>query len=141
MRQTTRALALAGLGVAGLVGPATPATGVGDDIRRTTEPFLWVLSATTAVAGLVSVLCSDFGTISRFVSGVGDRATGVALGALFAVVLAIPALRILPSADTPPEQGPPPPTWQRVLGVVLLLALLAWPVLAQGEGGQFEPRP
>lgn len=101
----------------------------------------WVLSATTAVAGLVSVLCSDFGTISRFVSGVGDRATGVALGALFAVVFAVPALRILPSAGVPLEQAPPPRAWQRVLGVVLLLALLAWPVLARDRGGQFEPRP
>ncbi len=40
MRQTTRALALAGLGVAWLVGAAAPATGVGDDIRRTTDQFL-----------------------------------------------------------------------------------------------------
>jgi len=39
MRQTTRALALAGLGVAWLVGPAAPAAGVGDDIRRTTDQF------------------------------------------------------------------------------------------------------
>ena len=40
MRQTTRALALAGLGVAWLAGAATAATGVGDDIRRTTDQFL-----------------------------------------------------------------------------------------------------
>ncbi len=101
----------------------------------------WVLSATSAVAGLVSVLCSDFGTISRFVSGVGDRATGVALGVLFAVVFAIPAVRILPSAGVPAAQGPPPPAWQRVLGIVTLLALLAVPLLGHGSGGQFEPRP
>jgi hypothetical protein len=101
----------------------------------------WVLSATSAVAGLVSVLCSDFGTISRFVSGVGDRAAGVALGALFAVVFAIPALRTLPSAGVAPEPVPPPRAWQRVLGVVVLLALLAWPLLGRGGGGQFEPRP
>ncbi len=40
MRQSTRALALAGLGVAWLAGPASTATGVGDDIRRTTDQFL-----------------------------------------------------------------------------------------------------
>ncbi len=40
MRQTTRALALAGLGVIWLAGAATPATGVGDDIRRTTDQML-----------------------------------------------------------------------------------------------------
>jgi len=101
----------------------------------------WLLSATSAVAGLVSVLCSDFGTISRFVSGVGDRATGVALGVLFAVVFAIAAVRIPPSADAPPEQGPPPSAWQRVLGTVTLLALLALPLVSHESGGQFEPRP
>ncbi len=40
MRQTTRALALAGLSMACLAGTATAATGVGDDIRRTTDQFL-----------------------------------------------------------------------------------------------------
>lgn len=40
MRKKGTALALAGLGVLWLAGTATPATGVGDDIRRTTEPFL-----------------------------------------------------------------------------------------------------
>ena len=40
MRKTTRALALAGLGVLWLAGAATPATGVGDDIRRTTDELL-----------------------------------------------------------------------------------------------------
>jgi hypothetical protein len=99
----------------------------------------WVLSATTAVAGLVSVLCSDFGTLSRFVSGVGDRATGVALGVLFAVVFAVPAIRLLPSAAVP-AAPPPPAPWQRVLGVVVLLALLALPLLGHGPGAQFEPR-
>jgi hypothetical protein len=101
----------------------------------------WVLSATTAVAGLVSVLCSDSGTISRFVSGVGDRATGVALGVLFAVVFAVPAIRTLPSAGVPAEQAPRPPAWQRVVGVVVLLALLTLPLLGHGPGGQFEPWP
>jgi hypothetical protein len=99
----------------------------------------WVLSATTAVAGLVSVLCSDFGTLSRFVSGVGDRATGVALGVLFAVVFAVPAIRLLPSAAVP-AAPPPPAPWQRVLGVAVLLALLALPLLGHGPGAQFEPR-
>ena len=40
MQKTTRALALAGLGVLWLAGAATPATDVGDDIRRTTDPLL-----------------------------------------------------------------------------------------------------
>lgn len=40
MRQTTRALALASLGVVWLAGMTTAATDVGDDIRRTTDPFL-----------------------------------------------------------------------------------------------------
>ncbi len=40
MKKTTRALALAGVGVLWLAGTATPATGVGDDIRRTTDPLL-----------------------------------------------------------------------------------------------------
>ncbi len=40
MRQTTWALALVGLGVAWLAGPAAAARGVGDDIRRTTDQFL-----------------------------------------------------------------------------------------------------
>jgi hypothetical protein len=98
----------------------------------------WVLSAVSAVAGFVSVLCSDFGSISRFVSGVGDRAAGVALGVLFAVVFAIPALRALPSDELPPEAAPPP-WWQRVLGGVALVALLAWPLLGRGPRGEFEP--
>ena len=101
----------------------------------------WVLSAVSAVAGFVSVLCSDFGSLSRFVSGVGDRAAGVALGVLFAVVFAIPALRVLPSSELPPEAeaAPAPPPWQRILGGVALVALLAWPLLVHGPGGQFEP--
>lgn len=40
MRKTTRSLALAGLGVLWLAGAASPAPGVADDIRRTTDPFL-----------------------------------------------------------------------------------------------------
>ena len=40
MRKTARALALAGLGLLWLAGAASPATGVGDDIRRTTDPLL-----------------------------------------------------------------------------------------------------
>lgn len=100
----------------------------------------WVLSAAAAVAGLVSVLCSDFGSLPRFVSGVGDRAAGVALGLLFAVVFAIPALRARP-ADEPPPEGPAaaPPSWQRVLGAVALLALLAWPLFGRAPGRSFEP--
>ena len=40
MRKTGTALALAGLGLLWLAGTASPATGVGDDIRRTTDPLL-----------------------------------------------------------------------------------------------------
>ena len=40
MRKNGTALALAGLGLLWLAGTASPATGVGDDIRRTTEPLL-----------------------------------------------------------------------------------------------------
>lgn len=40
MRKKATALALAGLGVLWLAGAASPATGVADDIRRTTDPFL-----------------------------------------------------------------------------------------------------
>ncbi len=99
----------------------------------------WVLSAVTAVAGFVSVLCSDFGSLSRFVSGVGDRAAGVALGVLFAVVFAIPALRLQPTAAPAPGAATAPLWWQRVLGGVVLVTLLSWPLLARGPGGQFEP--
>jgi hypothetical protein len=40
MRKKGTALALAGLGVLWLAGTASPATDVGDDIRRTTSPLL-----------------------------------------------------------------------------------------------------
>jgi hypothetical protein len=40
MRKNGAALALAGLGLLWLAGAASPATGVGDDIRRTTGPLL-----------------------------------------------------------------------------------------------------
>ena len=40
MEKTTRALALASLGVLWLAGAVIPATGVGDDIRRTTDRLL-----------------------------------------------------------------------------------------------------
>jgi len=40
MRKEATALALAGLGVLWLAGTASPAADVGDDIRRTTDPFL-----------------------------------------------------------------------------------------------------
>lgn len=100
----------------------------------------WVLSAVAAVAGLVSVLCSDFGGISRFVSGVGGRAAGVALGALLAVVFSIPALRAWPSGERWPEEAAAAPAWwQRLLGGAALLALLAWPLLGRVPGSSFEP--
>ena len=100
----------------------------------------WVLSAAAAVAGLVWVLCSDFGSLSRFVSGVGGRAAGVALGVLLAVVFAIPAIRARPS-DEPPGEKPvtAPPWWQRLLGGAALLALLAWPLFGRVPGSSFEP--
>jgi hypothetical protein len=99
-----------------------------------------VLCAASAIAGFVSVLCSDFGSLSRFVSGVGDRAAGVALGVLLAVVFAIPALRFQPPAAPGPEAATSPRWWQRLLGGVVLVALLAWPLLGHAPGGQFEPR-
>jgi hypothetical protein len=99
----------------------------------------WVLSAVAAVAGFVSVLCSDFGSLSRFLSGVGGRAAGVALGLLFAIVFAIPALRLLPKVTPQPGAAPPPPWWQRALGGVSLVALLAWPLLGHVPGSSFAP--
>jgi hypothetical protein len=100
----------------------------------------WVLSAAAAVAGLVSVLCSDFGSLSRFVSGVGGRAAGVALGVLLAVVFAVPAIRLRPSGQQPPEERAAAPAWwQRLLGGAALLALLAWPLFGRAPGSSFEP--
>lgn len=40
MRKKATVLALAGLGLLWLAGAASPATGVGDDIRRTADPLL-----------------------------------------------------------------------------------------------------
>jgi hypothetical protein len=40
MQKKGMALALAGLGLLWLAGAASPATGVGDDIRRTTDPLI-----------------------------------------------------------------------------------------------------
>lgn len=99
----------------------------------------WVLSAVAAVAGLVWVLCSDFGGISRFVSGVGDRAAGVALGILVAVVFAIPALRARTTDEPPEDPSVAPPWWQRLLVGAVLLALLAWPLFGRVPGSSFEP--
>jgi hypothetical protein len=99
----------------------------------------WVLSAAAAVAGFVSVLCSDFGSLSRFVAGVGAHAAGVALGVLFAVVFAVPALRVRPSGERPPEEGAATPWWQRTLGGVALVGLLAWPLIGHVPGGSFQP--
>lgn len=101
----------------------------------------WVLSGASAVAGLVSVLCSDFGTISRFVAGVGERATGVALGALLAVAFAFPAMRLRAPAGHAGEPARPASIRQRALAAAALLALLALPLAGHVPGGQFEPRP
>ena len=132
--------------IARAVGFAARSTASAEERRRAALVWeaaarnAWVLSAVAAVAGFVTVLCSDFGSLSRFVSGVGDRAAGVALGVLFAVVFAIPALRSLPSDELPPEAAAAPPPWQRVLGGLALVTLLAWPLLGHVPGGQFEPR-
>ena len=132
--------------VARAVGFAARSTASAEERRRAALVWeaaarnAWVLSAVAAVAGFVTVLCSDFGSLSRFASGVGDRAAGVALGVLFAVVFAIPALRSLPSDELPPEAAAAPPPWQRVLGGLALVTLLAWPLLGHVPGGQFEPR-
>jgi hypothetical protein len=132
--------------IARAIGLAVRSTASAEERRRAALVWegaarnAWVLSAVAAVAGFVSVLCSDFGSLSRFVSGAGDRASGVALGVLFAVVFAIPALRSLSSGERPPEEGAEGlPRWQRVLGGVALVALLAWPVLGHSPGSQFEP--
>jgi hypothetical protein len=99
----------------------------------------WVLSAVAGVAGLVWVLCSDFGSLSRFVSGAGGRAAGVALGVLCAVVFAIPAIRTRPSDEPPEQPAAAAPWWQRLLGGAALLALLAWPLFGRAPGSSFEP--
>ena len=131
--------------VARAVGFAARSTASAEERRRAALVWeaaarnAWVLSAVAAVAGFVTVLCSDFGSLSRFVSGVGGRAAGVALGVLLAVVFAVPAIRARPS-DEPREEPPPaPPWWQRLLGGAALLALLAWPLFGRVPGSSFEP--
>jgi hypothetical protein len=101
----------------------------------------WVLSAASAIAGFVSVFSSDSSGIARFLAGVGDRAVGVALGVLLAVVFAVPALRLAPTEAPVAEATSPPPAGQRILAGVALLALLAWPLLGPGSGGRFAPLP
>jgi hypothetical protein len=101
----------------------------------------WVLSAASAIAGFVSVFSTESSGIARFLAGVGDRAVGVSLGVLLAVVSAIPALRLLPTEEPVTEAAPPLPAGQRVLAAVALLALLAWPLLGPGSGDRFEPLP
>ena len=100
-----------------------------------------MLSAASAVAGFVSVFASDFGGPAHFLAGVGDRAVGVSLGVLLALVCAIPALRLATAEPPAPEPASPPPVAQRVLAGVALVALLAWPLFGPGSGGRFEPLP
>ena len=100
----------------------------------------WLLSAVGALAGFVSVLASDPGSLARVLAGMGERAAGVALGALTAVVSALVALSF--SAGVGPK--PPavaaasPSVLQRGLGFVVLLALFAWPLASRGTE-QFQP--
>jgi hypothetical protein len=101
----------------------------------------WVLSAASAVAGFVSVFSSDFGGPARFLAGVGDRAVGVSLGVLLALVCAIPALRLATAEPPAPAPDSPPGSVQRALAGVALVALLAWRLLGPGSGGRFEPLP
>jgi hypothetical protein len=101
----------------------------------------WVLSAASAVAGFVSVFASESSGLARFLAGVGDRAVGVALGVLLAVVFAIPALRLSSKEEPALDAAAPPQTGQRALAGLALLALLAWPLFGRGSGGRFEPLP
>ena len=101
----------------------------------------WVLSAASAVAGFVSVFASDFGGPAHFLAGLGDRAVGVSLGVLLALVCAIPALCLATAEPPAPEPASPPPVAQRVLAGVALVALLAWPLFGPGSGDRFEPLP
>jgi hypothetical protein len=100
----------------------------------------WVLSAACAVAGFVSAFSSEPGAIARFIAGVGERAAGVVLGVLLAVVFAIPALRLGHPAEPDSGSAAPPKAAVRLLAGLALLTLLAWPLLAPGSGDRFEPR-
>lgn len=101
----------------------------------------WLLSAASAVGSFVSVLASEPGGAARFLAGVGERAVGVTLGILLAVVCALVALRLRAAGGTEPEAAPAPGPHlvQRAAALVVLLALFAWPFLGRGRGDQFEP--
>jgi hypothetical protein len=101
----------------------------------------WVLSVVSAVAGFVSVFCTESSEIAGLLGGVGDRAVGVSVGLVLAIVFAIPALRLAPSDEPATETAPPLPAGQRVLATVALLVLLAGPLLGRGSGDRFEPLP
>jgi hypothetical protein len=102
----------------------------------------WVLTAAIAVAGFVSAFSSQSSGIARLLAGVGDRAVGVAVGLLIAVVCAMPALRLGTGEPAASEPLPAPPAApQRALAAVILLAVLAAPLLGRGSGGRFEPLP
>jgi hypothetical protein len=99
----------------------------------------WLLSATGALAGFVSVLASDPGSLARVLAGLGERAAGVALGALTAVVSALVALSLSSVAGPKPRVAAASPSvGQRGVGFVVLLALFAWPLASPGSE-QFQP--
>jgi len=101
----------------------------------------WVLSAASAAAGFVTAFAAESGGIARFLAGVGDRAVGVTMGLVLAVLLAVPALRLTAADDSSSESAPAPAAWQRLLAGAALLALLAAPLFGRGSGGRFEPLP
>jgi hypothetical protein len=99
----------------------------------------WLLSAASAVTGFVAVLAADPGGLARLLGGVGERAAGVTVGVLVAVVSSLAALRLRAGAEGPSETSPPPSVWQLALGGAALAALLAWPLVGHGPGERFGP--
>jgi len=144
---TVLLLAFPGSEIRRAVGCAAGAPAGPDERRRAALVWgaaarnAWVLSAAGAIAGFVSVFSSESSGLARFLGGVGDRAVGVSLGLLLAVLFTIPALRLAPFGESVMETASPPPPAQRILAGVALLALLAWPLLGPGSGDRFEPRP
>jgi len=134
-REVARAIACAAGAPAGPGGRERAAL-----VWETAASAAWVLSAAAAVAGFVSAFAAGSFGLARFIGGIGDRAVGVALGLLLALVFAIPALRLAP-AEAAAEPAPAPLRAQRALAGLALLALLAWPFLGPGGSGRFAPLP